>query len=409
MMQGKARQQRLQYFRASDTQADLSSNASEDPQVDVQQESILNLELQQSVNIDEVSTAPIAAPALPLSSSTDHTNATSLQGHQQSSQNELAAERGHSDNLTSSNSPQAISTQLNFRAQLPGTGTVDIVMGQDSMDPPLFSLDDNEPLNEPGSLFTEFIKDLIDFPANESSDRSVRTEPQAPFNLWDTFMTTPEDWTDDLMDLDLDFLQDEFLQEFSLNASQHPADVTAPNGEQRRPSMLMGVQAFKTSFWDWVPQSAECGPAERTAMVTGSQIPEQLSHVHKDSLTPFDKHCSSADRARLLELLITNSPKANMLRIIMAFPSTSLVSELMQWALRLLASQTLSWFHAPSFDPQSAPVELLASIIAYGACMTPMKEIQRLGYSILEIVKSAIIDRVCPKPLCFVLSLHLQD
>lgn len=351
------------------------------------------------MDIDETSTTHGVSSTVTLSSNTIHGSTSNLLQPQEMSESDLLTARGHPETLIGHNSPQIGSVQLNLEGQASDTAPVDVFMGQTVMNAPLFSFDNPEPVNVPGSLFTEFIKDLIDIPAEVSLERPVREESQVPFNMWDTFMTTPEDWTDDLINFDLDAFKDDLFQDPSFNVAQISAGSAISNRQERHPSMSIGVQAFKTSFWNWVPHMDESGSAERAAMGLGSQMPEQLNRFSEEVASAFDKHCSSADRARFLELLITNSPKANMLRVISAFPSTALIDGLLQWAMHLLATQALGWFHVPTFDPQSAPVELLASVIAYGACMTPIKEIQRLGYSILEIVKSAIIDRVCSTSL----------
>lgn len=396
LAQGRSRQQRSQPLRDSGAQVDLTSYAPGGSHTGCAHESILHLDLQQPLGLEEGPASQGATASLALASTTLHTDLSNLQQHQKTSQSGLLPEKSIPDALLDRNLHQMGPTQLDLNPQITNTVSVDVVMTGDAIDPPLFSFDENEPLNGPGSLFTEFIKDLIDIPAHDSFEGPARKEPQAPFNMWDTFMTTPEDWTDDLSNFDLDFLKDDFLQDINLHSTQTPTEAAAPEHEERRPSMSMGVKAFKMSFWDWVPEEADCGPAERAGMASASNIPEKLSHYLREISNAFDKHCFSADRARFLELLITNSPKANMLRVISSFPSTTLIDELMQWAMRLLATQTLSWFHVPTFDPQATPAELLACVIAYGACMTPIKEVQRFGYSILETVKSAIIDKVSP-------------
>jgi hypothetical protein len=67
------------------------------------------------------------------------------------------------------------------------------------------------------------------------------------------------------------------------------------------------------------------------------------------------------------------------------FPSLELLNNLTDNYFACVASDTDSWLHAPTFDPNNEIPELLLSVITAGALQPNVTELKPLGLAFWEI------------------------
>lgn len=245
------------------------------------------------------------------------------------------------------------------------------------------------------STYTDFLKEILYHPSQDNAmGAAIRSGAQTPYNIWDTFMTTSPDWDHDL---DLSALPSypnaaQFRDNGETGNTREGVDGA---DTETNDGLRLGVEAFKTSFWNWVPSPEDTGTADQTNLSLPSHTidaPTSISRMDPD-LEP--KHCSMIDRERVLGLLVSHCEKKNIVRIISSFPSTGLIEILVNLCLRSLATCKQCFIHVPSFEFHNTCDILLTALIAFGACLTSSSAVRRLGYAIPEILRFAIVDEVC--------------
>ncbi|KAI5236974.1 hypothetical protein E4T42_09301 [Aureobasidium subglaciale] len=151
------------------------------------------------------------------------------------------------------------------------------------------------------------------------------------------------------------------------------------------------ANAFEESGWNWSPSSQD----HRSADHGGLSLPHDWAR-QESILQPDDdflaKQMRPTDRERVMGLLLTYCSKQHLARMVSTFPSISALNGLVHRFLRCQISSHEPWIHIPSFDPTTIRPELLAAVLAHGACSTPVEVITKLGYAMIDIVRTAVID-----------------
>jgi hypothetical protein len=92
------------------------------------------------------------------------------------------------------------------------------------------------------------------------------------------------------------------------------------------------------------------------------------------------------------------------------FPPVDAIERLVQHYLQYHAFLPTGWIHLPTCDPNTVRTELLAAMMAAGACLAPVREVQQFGAALGYVVKEAIGVQVCTplKPSStFYMEVHL--
>lgn len=203
-----------------------------------------------------------------------------------------------------------------------------------------------------------------------------RSGHQTPLNMWDTFMISPLDW-------DKDMFSDEGL------FTSH--DLQIPGSKEE--ALAMGAKAYRSSCWHWDPSPADSTNANESYLALLSDMENPCDDAPKGESGTGTGTLKPSDRERIMDLLMTYCDRKNAIRILSSFPPPNFLRRLMHRSFLCLSTQTVAFIHAATFHPERASTELLAAIIAYGACSTSILAIQRLGYAMLEIVRRAITTK----------------
>ncbi|KAF2014099.1 hypothetical protein BU24DRAFT_348292 [Aaosphaeria arxii CBS 175.79] len=153
------------------------------------------------------------------------------------------------------------------------------------------------------------------------------------------------------------------------------------------------TQAFRASGWDWGPTHQDSLSAETTKLI----LPPECANYERSALKaqaqspPIFRH---NDRIRLLSLLLQHCGKEQWIKIAPTFPSEPFLDHLFHQFLESQRTKRLPWFHIPSLPIGAIKDELLAAMIAAGACLTSHEAVQRFGYVMPDILRYAIIERL---------------
>jgi hypothetical protein len=149
-----------------------------------------------------------------------------------------------------------------------------------------------------------------------------------------------------------------------------------------------------------MPDGRSRASGKALAEFLGSRItssipaPSPTAHAPFDPLRPrLQIHLRTRDH--LLELVIAQCPKEKILQIVSVFPPVSAIACLVQEYLQYHASLPTGWIHLPTSDPNTVRPELLAAMMAAGACLAPVHEVQQFGAALGYVVKEAIGVQVC--------------
>ena len=148
-------------------------------------------------------------------------------------------------------------------------------------------------------------------------------------------------------------------------------------------------QGLQQSIWRFVPAPTDGAHAEHANLSLPNQSgivnsPESFGHFNqratKERLEP-------ASRDKILAIVL-GQMKAHMSPALSSFPSTELLDNLIQFFLAGPVLKASSWIHSASFVPRTARPELLLSMAAYGAVLTPDRSLRKLGFAIQEVVRN---------------------
>ncbi|KAJ0422909.1 hypothetical protein BJY00DRAFT_310511 [Aspergillus carlsbadensis] len=160
---------------------------------------------------------------------------------------------------------------------------------------------------------------------------------------------------------------------------------------------FQATSAFDESFWNSIvmPDGRSRASGKALAEYLGSRItssiPAPFPALHAP-LDPLPRRLPVLAKAReqLLELVISQCPKERVLQIVSVFPSVDAIDRLVQAFLHYHASLPIGWLHLPTCDPNAVRTELLAAMVAAGACLAPVREVQQFGAALGYVVKEAI-------------------
>ncbi|KAJ0419693.1 hypothetical protein BJY00DRAFT_324227 [Aspergillus carlsbadensis] len=245
--------------------------------------------------------------------------------------------------------------------------------------------------------YADFLKDLLDWEDPDGvGHQPGRGEGQGNTNIWDQHLNIEQTF-DHLPDLSMpDFL----LPVVQAEPAAHPAGTdgcTTRNRVTDRTSFeerafVAGAEAFKGSWWNWSPDSMEppCSDLDE----------ERLSLPHdftRDSLRrdPSLSHqgLTVTDRDRVLSVCLFLSDRRALIRIATAFPGIREMESMLHCFLRHQLVDTFSWLHVPTLKVADIADELLAALVAFGASLSHVEGIQKLGHAMADILRSHVIEQ----------------
>jgi hypothetical protein len=151
----------------------------------------------------------------------------------------------------------------------------------------------------------------------------------------------------------------------------------------------------KNAVWRWDRHSKELGPVRhqeiqlppetsrrRIAPLGGRTLDEKLDSRSRDKLVKLVVDCCSSDSSKYL-------PPWEKWRV--TFPGVELLDALIQFCLHAPLAGASLLFHLPTMSIRDARPELVMSLVAMGAIMTPDAALRKLGVALQEVVRQSLL------------------
>lgn len=237
----------------------------------------------------------------------------------------------------------------------------------------------------------DFLRGLLSNSVDISLARPVPTfdgliaeESSEPYNIWDSFMNTP---------FGMDPSQSQPLsREYALGIDAHTSNLSQANSPELT-KVLGAVQAFNSSFWNWVPSPEDTNTVDESNLT----LPRGLAYRAQIDLEQesnfLNQKISPDTRDKVLNLVVAVCDKQDIAQIILSFPSATLMERLLGLFLRADVSQPWAKLHLPTLDISSLSMEHLTAMIAYGAVMTQIPALQKLGHALPELIRKSILEQ----------------
>lgn len=240
-------------------------------------------------------------------------------------------------------------------------------------------------------LYADFLKGLLNNGASDNMYPPIMSAEDLGVGFWDDY-------------LDANMSLEGTVDVQSLSPPTDINTCTTQTGPEEgkileQKAFHAAANAFEQSGWNWSPSSQD----RRSAEHGGLSLPhdwarqEGIPQPDADFLT---KQMGLTDRERVMGLLLTYCSKQHLARMVSTFPSVGSLNGLVHRFLRSQTSGHQSWIHIPTFDPTTSRPELLAAVVADGACSTPVEVMMKLGYAMIDIVRTAVIDNVSTSLCC---------
>lgn len=240
-------------------------------------------------------------------------------------------------------------------------------------------------------LYADFLKGLLDNGSSENMYPPIMSAEDLGVGFWDDY-------------LDANMSLQGTVDVQSLSPPTIINTFTAQTGPEEgktleQKAFQAAANAFEQSGWNWSPSSQD----RRSAEHGGLSLPHDWARqegIPQPDANFLAKQMGPTDRERVMGLLLTYCSKQHLARMVSTFPSVGSLNGLVHRFLRSQTSGHQSWIHIPTFDPTTLRPELLAAVLADGACSTPVEVMTKLGYAMIDIVRTAVIDNVSTRLFC---------
>ncbi|KAH7007006.1 hypothetical protein EDB80DRAFT_842197 [Ilyonectria destructans] len=231
--------------------------------------------------------------------------------------------------------------------------------------------------------FGAFLKDLLLDPhGGEANSTNIRGDPFS--QNWDEYMAVDENATK--FDISFEALNyDADLYSYVLEGDS--VDQTGASPE--KDAIACGAKAFETSLWHWIPGPGDYGTADEAHLSISHALTNKPISVPEPHKSLQENLFAIKDRDRALAIILTLCDRSNAPSIAASFPSCNILEKLIYLFLRHQSTDSLSWFHVPTFRASSTREELLLGMIACGASLAPMKVFHKLGTALPNILFNA--------------------
>jgi len=179
------------------------------------------------------------------------------------------------------------------------------------------------------------------------------------------------------------------------SAAIEPHDKTGPPSRDEHTDINeLGHEAFGQSLWRFAPGVQDRSFAETEYLVLPPK--DTMNNLAgTGALTPgnnegrFTHRC----RDRVLAMIMNAWDSSISTKIVLSFPRTEFLENLILRFLEFHESKLDSWLHLGTFRPENTRAELLAALIAAGAILHPLPVIQRLGLAIQETARLSLVTQ----------------
>lgn len=152
----------------------------------------------------------------------------------------------------------------------------------------------------------------------------------------------------------------------------------------------MGQQAFKDSFWLWVPAANDSRSSEQTFLtIAEDQIIQEGRNLDASAVLEV----SLPTRDRLLSLILSTCETPVQRHVLSRFPSAELISSILTRFVALRFDEVGWWIHAPTLHIDHEHEVFLAGLLGAAAVESHHPDIRGLGFAVQEAARIGVADR----------------
>lgn len=244
-----------------------------------------------------------------------------------------------------------------------------------------------DPSFEPdGNAMHDFLQTIMNggekFLTSQSGQMAGTWTPRNVFDFG-------QDTNLELNDLDLSFLNDYNLQNPFAAYMESPDATQSTKGSvvSNPPSALGDESLQRASTWRFRPVTQDNGSNEQhNFSLPSAETNKKLLVDRRMTTEPLSYNM----RDRIIGLVVSSCKQGNIPRSVLCFPSLELLDSLLQFYLTSKFPMFSGLFHLPTLRPSRLRPELVAAMIAAGACLTPDVSLQKVGYALNEALRLSV-------------------
>lgn len=212
--------------------------------------------------------------------------------------------------------------------------------------------------------------------------------PGHTLGTWTPRFDFGQDTNLELNDIDLGFLNDYNLQNPFAAYMESPEASQSRTSATGNPPSALGVESLqKASTWRFRPVTRDNSSNEQHHL----SLPE--AETNKKLLVDRRMTAEALSynmRDRILAVILASCKAGNVPRSVLCFPSLELLDSLLQYYLTCKFAVFNGLFHLPTLRPSKLRPELVASMIAAGATLTPDTSLQKVGFALQEALRITV-------------------
>lgn len=167
----------------------------------------------------------------------------------------------------------------------------------------------------------------------------------------------------------------------------------------KSPVMGMGTEAYQRSHVrrGWNPEPGDINSETESLQLPSNARSEVLSTIHNSHLALKKDDMTLSTRDRILAMIYSRTSKSMWERLSASLESVDVLKAITHHALlHMQEQQMIPFIHLASFDLNGQRTELLGALLAYGAVSSPSVTVRKFGYSMQELVRLALNQKVDP-------------
>lgn len=172
-------------------------------------------------------------------------------------------------------------------------------------------------------------------------------------------------------------------------------------------SITLGQKAFRESMWLWTPALGDHGAAEQLNLSL-SYDDATLEAQQATDVAPLPDQLTLATRDRILAMVLSTCETETFRHVVSCFPSAKFLTNLLNTFVTHHLRQDVTWIHVPTLRINEERPESLGAMICFGASVSRVPEVRKLGFALQEAVRMALSVKVkhCQPLLleCFLLT-----
>lgn len=158
-------------------------------------------------------------------------------------------------------------------------------------------------------------------------------------------------------------------------------------------SITLGQVAFQDSMWLWTPAMGDHGAAEQLNLSL-SYDDATLEAQQATESPPLAEELTLATRDRILAMVLSTCEADTYGHVVSCFPSAKFLTNLLNNFVTHHVRQDATWIHSPTLRINEESPEFLGAMISFGASVSRVPEVRKLGFALQEAVRMALPVKV---------------